>query len=181
MAALINVSDIIWHRLKCPIEVSRTGNAVEKQHISCRPLGGHLMKLSCSAWPSGDRAAITAYDFTSLPMRSSISDNWIDRKELRTSRQLNTSGRNTGYPADSRSIVSRVMVWSYSSESRAVRSCLGGSLNFVPLNGLNHHVLQEAGEHIGGYPLQAGNVAETAAGFVANQTRTACWWDRDRQ
>jgi hypothetical protein len=56
-------------------------------------------------------------------------------------------------------------------------SSLSGSLNIVPLDVSNPHVLQVAGEHIGEYPLHAHNVCETAAGFVADRTRTACCRD----
>jgi hypothetical protein len=118
---------------------------------------------------SGDWVVTTAYELTSLPVRSSISDCWIDRTEFRNSRQLNISDRNL---ANSRSIVSSMTVWSDSSESRALRSFLNGSLNIVHAVGrVKTHVLQVAGEHIGKYPLQARNVGETAAGSVAEESR----------
>jgi hypothetical protein len=195
VAALIDVSETVRHRLQCPIELSRIVNAAEQRRISrgdgrmshifndrsdksADGLRRHQKKLSCYSWSSGDRVATSAYDLTSLPVRASISSSWIDRTEFRNSGQLNISGQNL---ANSRSIVSSVTARSDSSESRAMRSSLSGSLNIVPLNVSNPHVLQVAGEHIDEYPLQTRNVCETAAGFVADRTRTACCRDPDRQ
>jgi hypothetical protein len=148
VAALIDVSETVRHRLQCPIELSRIVNAAEQRHISrgdgrmshifndrsdksADGLRRHREKLSCYSWSSGDRLATSAYDLTSLPVRASISSSWIDRTEFRNSGQLNISGRNL---ANSRSIVSSVTARSDSSESRAMRSSLSGSLNIVPLN-----------------------------------------------
>jgi hypothetical protein len=149
----------------------------DRSDKSADGLRRHQKKFSCYSWSSGDRVATSAYDLTSLrcapqfPLAGS-------RTEFRNSGQLNLSGQNL---ANSRSIVSSVTAQSDSSESRVMRSSLSGSLNIVPLNVSNPHVLQVAGEHIDEYPLQTRNVCETAVGFVADRTRTACCRDPDRQ
>jgi hypothetical protein len=192
---LIDVSKTVRHRLQCPIELSRIVNAAEQRRIS-RGDGRMSQYLQRSVRQVGRRpaqapdkivvlllvlwrqVATSAYDLTSLPVRSSISSSWIDRTEFRNSGQLNISDRNL---ANSRSIVSSVtcpvgqlgvarhaLVSQRESEHRAVERveppCPPGSRR-----------------HIGEYPLQTRNVCETAAGFVADRTRTACCRDRDRQ